>query len=384
MRSTESLTAQASRATNEPDSAQSAKRHFAQFRGPLSCLVLLALLVAVFRSLGISLRVQALTLLGLYLSIAVQSVAYAVFLIAIQFPKEIFLSGLDRALRRPELVIATLALGFLFFHVLPAGFAFSALVTIVALTQIPWSKMRGTLLPGLYLFVGLFTAFGYNVVAVTVRFKPDYDAILRRADALFLFGHSVSELSHRFAAAVPGFVTEGLLIWYALMFVQVGAALMLCSALVSREYAMRFVGTILLAYALTVAFFFVFPTHSPYFTCVDHESAHLPRIMLDIQEQFVKGATARWEGGRAPLGPEYYVSFPCMHIAQPLIAMWFLRKWKRIFRLLVLVNSILAFAIVILEWHYFVDLLGGALVAIVSIGLMTRRSTDLQEIRVAS
>lgn len=346
--------------------------------GPLVCLVLLGFLFAVFKVVGISLRINVLRLFGLYLSIGVQSIAYAVLLVAIQFPREKFIPALMRLMKRPELIVMTLAIAFLAFRLFPAAFAFPLVITVLALTQLRWISIGRTLLPGLYLFAGLFTAFGYNVVAVTVRFKPDYDALLRRADAFFLLGHSVSELSHKFAAAVPGFVSSALFIWYVLMFVQVGAALMFCSTLVSRDYALKFVSTILIAYAITVSVFFVFPTHSPYFSCVDHFGSQLPHPVLEIQKQFRNDAIARWEGGRTPLGPEYYISFPCMHIAQPLIAMWFLRRWRRIVRFLTFVNIILAFSIVILEWHYFVDLLGGVAVAAVSIWVISRRTPDLQ------
>jgi len=352
---------------------QSPAVHFFRL-GPAVLGALLAVLLLLFKMLGISLRFQVLTLSGLYLSIGAQSVTYAVILTAIQFPRDLFVPNLKRLLRRPEVIVGGLALGFLFLKLLPLAFGISLLISVLVLFVVPPRKMREVLFPGLYLFVGLFTAFAYNVVAVTVRFTPDYDYVLQHADRFLLFGHSVSELSHRFAASVPLFVSESLLFWYALMFVQVGAVLMLCSTSVSRDYGMRFVSAILMAYLISVAIFFVFPTHSPYFTCVNHGSAHLPKAMLDIQEHFVQTATARFHGLRDPLGPEYYVSFPCMHISQPLIAMWFVRRWRRIFFVLSVVNAILAFAIVILEWHYLVDLLGGVVVATVALWLTERHN----------
>ena len=359
---------------NEPASLQR-KGHF--LRGPYVVGILLLTLIGVFRYLGISLQFQGLTFFGLYLSIAIQSTAYTLVLIALQYPSEHFVPGLRRIINRPELILAGLALGFLFFRLLPIGFAIPALVAVLFLFAIPLRKISKVLMPGLYLFVGLLTAFGFNVAVVTVRFEPNYDRVLQQIDRLLLFGHSVSGLSHRFAASVPHFIPGALLVWYALMFPQIGAALMLCSAMISREYAMKFVSAILVAYALSVAIFFVFPTHSPYFSCVGHVSAGLPGAMVQIQEQFVQTATARFHGLRAPLGPEYYISFPCMHIAQPLIAMWFLRRWRRMLIFLGIVNLILIFAIVILEWHYFVDIIGGILIAAISIWLVdirTRRS----------
>ena len=356
--------------TNEPGSF---RRKGDFLRGPYVVGVLLLTLIGVFRYLGISLRFQGLTFFGLYLSIAIQSTAYTMVLIALQYPSELFVPGLRRIINRPELILAGLALGFLFFRLLPIGFAIPALVAVLFLFAIPLHKISKVLVPGLYLFVGLLTAFGFNVAVVTVRFEPNYDQVLQKVDQVLLFGHSVSELSHQFAASVPHFVPGALLVWYALMFPQIGAALMLCSTFISREYAMRFVSAILVAYALSVAIFFAFPTHSPYFSCVGHISAGFPAAMVQIQEQFVRTATARFHGLRAPLGPEYYISFPCMHIAQPLIAMWFLRRWRRMLIFLGIVNLILIFAIVILEWHYFADIIGGIVLAAISVWLVDVR-----------
>ena len=340
--------------------------------GPAIVGALLLLVIGIFKSLGISLKFQGLTFVGLYLAIGAQSVAYSVFLIAIQFPRELFLPAVKKLARRPEVLVTALALGFLFFKAFPVDFAFPLLVTALLVFVVSLRTARRIVLPGMYLFVGLLTAFCYSVVGVTVRFEPNFDSVLQRIDYVLLLGHSVSQLSHQFAAVVPPWITSGLLLWYALMFPLIGATLMLCSTMVGHTYAMKFVSTILLAYLFSVIVFLVFPTHSPYFSCPDHWSSRLPGWMLDFQKNYVETALARFHGIRSPLGPEYYISFPCMHIAQPLIAMWYLRRWKRIALFLIPVNLVLMIAIVLLEWHYFVDLLGGVLVAAVSTWLIGR------------
>ena len=63
-----------------------------------------------------------------------------------------------------------------------------------------------------------------------------------------------------------------------------------------------------------------------------------------------------------------------MHIAQPLIVVWYLRCHKRIALCLVAYDAVMAVAICLLEWHYFVDLLGGAIVAALAIVIV--RSED--------
>jgi hypothetical protein len=75
------------------------------------------------------------------------------------------------------------------------------------------------------------------------------------------------------------------------------------------------------------------------------------------------------------INADYFIAFPCMHIAQPLIVMWFLRRWKRITYALILYDVVLVPAILLLEWHYLVDVIGGILVAGAAIGLASIRLT---------
>jgi membrane-associated phospholipid phosphatase len=59
-----------------------------------------------------------------------------------------------------------------------------------------------------------------------------------------------------------------------------------------------------------------------------------------------------------------------MHLTQPLIALWFLRQSKRMLIALAIYDVVLCVAIVLLEWHYLVDLISGAIVAAVAIWLV--------------
>jgi hypothetical protein len=65
----------------------------------------------------------------------------------------------------------------------------------------------------------------------------------------------------------------------------------------------------------------------------------------------------------------YFIAFPCMHIAQPLIVMWFLRRWKRMLVFLCAYDCLLIVSILLLEWHYLVDIIGGILVAGIAIAI---------------
>jgi hypothetical protein len=47
----------------------------------------------------------------------------------------------------------------------------------------------------------------------------------------------------------------------------------------------------------------------------------------------------------------------------PIIAIWFLRRWRNIAVILIIFDVLLIVSIVALQWHYLVDLVGGVLVA---------------------
>ncbi len=73
-----------------------------------------------------------------------------------------------------------------------------------------------------------------------------------------------------------------------------------------------------------------------------------------------------------PMG--FYISFPCMHIAQPIVVLWFLKKWKRMVAVLLIYDVLLVAAILLLEWYYFVDLLGGVVVVAAAVLVMGYKS----------
>jgi membrane-associated phospholipid phosphatase len=72
---------------------------------------------------------------------------------------------------------------------------------------------------------------------------------------------------------------------------------------------------------------------------------------------------------------DYYISFPSLHAALPLITIWFLRRWKRICLVaLVIYAAFLLPSLILLEWHYIIDVFGGFGVAALSIWLSGRIS----------
>src|SRR5665811_1639699 len=79
-----------------------------------------------------------------------------------------------------------------------------------------------------------------------------------------------------------------------------------------------------------------------------------------------------------PLG--YYVAFPSVHVAQPLIAAWFLRKWRRASMIVAGYCGLLVPAIIILQWHYVIDIIAGLAVAALAVWLATSTAARLHEV----
>ncbi|HTZ95404.1 MAG TPA: phosphatase PAP2 family protein [Terriglobales bacterium] len=220
-------------------------------------------------------------------------------------------------------------------------------------------------LPALYLFLGFVLIAAYNLIVVSIRFFAAYDLFFYRADLWLLRGNSVSEIVHWGTRVFPASFFQFLEFIYVSLFPLIGACLILTSVYFGWRRGVQFVGSILMAYYITFVVFFLWPSHGPYYLCQDHFT-HFPHDLLTYGAQKSTIATAQglWQHIPPPrIRFQYFVAFPCMHIAQPLIILWYLRRWRRICMTLAAYNLLLVVAIVGLEWHYVSDILGGILLA---------------------
>jgi hypothetical protein len=224
---------------------------------------------------------------------------------------------------------------------------------------------RAVLLPALYLFVGFLLVFAYNDIILSVRFFGTTDAAFNAMDRWLLHGNSVSSLCHWAANHFPVSFFRVLEFIYFGMFSQIGATLILTGLYDGSRRAFQFVGTILTAYYLALALFYLWPSQGPYYLCPTHFSVFPnPLQSYALQKWSIANSQALWR--HVPIrhiSTDYYIAFPCMHIAQPLVVMWFLKRWKRILAVLAAYDMLLLVAIVLLEWHYIVDIIAGVLVA---------------------
>ncbi len=222
-----------------------------------------------------------------------------------------------------------------------------------------YRKLIGLMAPAFYLFVGFLLVFSYNDIIVSVRFYAASDPTFKAIDAWLLHGGSVSEISHWAFGVFPISVFRFLEFIYYGMFPQVGAALLISTLYYGKQRGMQFVGAILTAYYLALALFYMWPSQGPYWLCTTHFFVFPHNLeTFAVQKQLLTNAQKFWN--HTPLthiSTDYYIAFPCMHIAQPLIVMWFLRQWRRIVLALAIYDLILVVAILFLEWHYLIDIL---------------------------
>jgi hypothetical protein len=235
--------------------------------------------------------------------------------------------------------------------------------------------LRSVASPAVYLFFGLVAMFCYNDLIASMKFIGAYDAFFLKVDSILMRGHSISGMAHSLAPHLP-IQTFGIaeFIYYG-MFGQVGAALVLTALCLGRRESLRYVGAVLTAYGIALLLFYLWPTIGPFYT---RPFDSLPRVQLatyDYQQNAVLKARLLTTSYKQfnTINADYFIAFPCMHIAQPLVVMWFLRRWKRITCALILYDVILVPAILLLEWHYLADLIGGILVAGAAIGLASIR-----------
>src|SRR5579885_2815752 len=325
----------------------------------VTALLALALLPA-FSLAALPLRINWPRFLSMYwIHLAATSVAFATFLYLLGFPLKDTLLPLWRHYwgQKPRFVVL-------------AVFAIAML----------WEFATGVFIPAAYLFTGLVLVFCYNDLTASLRFVGSYDAAFNRLDAALFHGFTVSALSHAAARYFSlGFFKFLEFIYYG-MFNQIGAALIIIPLCLGRKRALEFAGTVLTAYYLALVIFFVWPTIGPFSICPTH-FADFPHSLATygFQKIFVTKAQG-FLTHQMPfrVDTDFYIAFPSMHIAQPLIVLWFLRRWKRITLFLLAYDVILVGAILLLEWHYFVDLIGGILIAALAIAVVEPKRLEVE------
>ncbi len=329
--------------------------------------------VPLLRRLHLPLRFDW-TALGIeyWLVRSVQSVFATVILCLFGLPVPMLGPLVERYRRKPLRILLLLVyaaiLGSLFIWTI----ALVLLVDTIAIIEFlerkpraPLPALGAVLLPAVYLFAGVLLVFAYNDIIASVHFSFAYDSTFDAMDKWILRGSSVADLAHWAVQTFPPSFFRFLELTYFGLFPQMGAAMVLIALNDGKSRSLQYVGTILMAYYLTLAVFFFWPSQGPYYLRPTDFSQHSANVQADlIQKILVARALARWN--QVPLhfiSADYFIGFPSMHIALPLIVMWFLRRWRRMVIALCVYDILLVASMLLLEWHYIVDMIGGVLVA---------------------
>ncbi len=344
--------------------------------------LLLALALApVLRFEHLPLKFDWITLgIAYWILLAAQSIFAAVLLCLIGLPWERVLKPLLARYRKDPLCIVPLLL-FVATLVWLTGWLRALLLSVdaVALLEL-FNRQKAQALrhaaaaifaPAAYLFFGFLMVLAYNNVIVSVRNNFATDPALAAIDHWLLHGHSVSELSHWALQTFPLRFFKVLEFIYFGMFLQIGATLILLALCDGRTRALQFVGTILTSYYLALVIFYIWPAQGPYTLCPAHFSRFPTSLQsYTIQATLIPHALALFH--HAPISrisTDYFIAFPCMHIVQPIIVLWFLRRWRRMFLTLAVYDLLLVAAILLLEMHYVIDIFVALPVAMLSIAI---------------
>ena len=240
-------------------------------------------------------------------------------------------------------------------------------------------RMLSVLVSAAYLFLGIILVLIYNDIIVASRFPLSYDNALNKIDLLIFFGRSVPDIAHTLFRVVPEGPLRLLDFAYFQMFTVVGAAFLI-SAYSSLTRGLQFAGACLTAYYIALPIFYIWPTYGPYIYCLGH-AARYPHDLTSFV--FQKGGIADLQAISQrhirTVANLYFIAFPSLHVALPVIAMWFLRRWRAVFWLLGLYSAVIAWAVIVLEWHYALDIPGGIAVAALALAIVRAEPVQLPE-----
>lgn len=341
-------------------------------------MLLCTTLVPVLHSQRLSAKFDWVTLAVAYwVVLAVQSMFLAAILCVIGMPREqVWEPFLARYQENPFRIVPVVG----YFVVLVwATTWLTALVVTVATVAVlelrERRKQRGlqqaviaAFPAAAYFFVGFLMVLAYNCAIVSARFNLAADPALDSIDHWLMHGHSIWDFTHWAVRTLPLSFFEVMEFIYFGMFPQIGATIILLALCDGRSRALQFVGTILLAYCFALAMFYIWPAQGPYYL----SPSGLPSSLRCYTVQTTLVARAEALRQHAPIhriSTDYFIEMPCMHIVQPLIVLWFLRRWKRMVTLLAAYDVVLVVAVLVLEMHYVIDILVGVVVAAVAIAI---------------
>lgn len=225
-------------------------------------------------------------------------------------------------------------------------------------------RLTAIAIPAGYLFCGLVIVFGYNDVIASVRFYAMYDHFAAAVDSWFLGGSSISAIARRVAVFHPGFGSWAATV-YATFYPVIGAALIFLALKAGRRRAVQFVNTLMVQYYLALFLFFLMPIQGPFYSSPRQSTGPDAVEQVMLLEQ----ANQALHHTKTIIGFDYFIGFPSLHVGMVILAWWFLREWKLPGIVASLYLALVIPSVLLVEWHYLVDVFGGVAVAAASIAI---------------
>ena len=377
------IKAQGAVAVAEPFLRGGRSQSFSNYANYGLLAILLALVVPAFKVARLPFQVDFLGLAEAYWGgTAVRAIFAAVILsLLASKPRFIFAPMLQRY-RRQKLRLLICAVLCVWMVALFGGW-FGSLLVVNALAIAELLDRTGTkfgavvvdvLAPAAYLFIGVLLIYLLNHAIAGMKFAGSCDTAFERADQL-IFRTSVSAVSAWIATRVSPSSWELMEMVYFSLFGQVGGAIIIAAIKWGRPYAMRYVGTLMTAYVIALICFFFWPSIGPFSIYPASTRVHLLSLPTYWTQEAIRAKASMLSFHK--LTPavitvnlaDYYIGFPSMHIALPVIALWFLRRSRRMALLLFGFDVLLLISIIALQWHYLVDLAAGLIVGALAIWL---------------
>lgn len=340
--------------------------------------------VPAFRWVGLEFKFDWPRLLTIYwVGLTLQSVFATALLCIIAFPLEQTLLPFWRRCLNDKLRLL-LIVGFIPFMIWQFGWAIGLMLAVDVLMVLEvldrfsagrktaWRMASNIVVPASYFFIGLILVFCYNDVIASAVDVNTYTTTYLRLDSILLFGSGVSEIAHAVMGRLPVSAYNLLEGIYFGMFAQLGVGILLIAVAHGKRRALAYVGTLLTAYYLALGVFAIWPAAVPASICPDHFSKFPESAALyGVQQATVQKPKLFFSDAPPPqIDTDYFILLPCMHIALPLIMLWFIRRWRRLTAVLLLYDLLLCGAILLLEQHFLIDLIGGVIAAAVAIALV--------------
>jgi hypothetical protein len=333
-------------------------------------------LVPLCRSAGLEVVLHQQTFTA-YLGVIVRSIPPAAFLYAVAQPAS---RWIERIRTRPQPLAIGAGLTGLGLAMGGARMSIDVLDVVLVAGYLraqgrPGLRRLGwLLLPGAYFFIGVLLVYDYNEIIASFRDGLAYDPALAAIDARLLGGTSIAAISSAVGRSGPRVAFDVAESLYYAMFQVLGAGIIWVGLEKGPGRALELVGALVGAYYLGLLCFFLWPSNGPYALCPEHAQAFPQGLFTATLQQ---GALDRVRElfrhpGLLELGGGYYASFPCLHLPLPLIVAWFLKDHPRAAVLVLIYSAAMSVAVLLLEWHYLIDMVGGLAVAALVIAWVPR------------